>query len=521
MPKINTSTGAGFRFDETTTAVRSYFNQESDEVASSEFFSNSAVSDEFLASNTVLFNLEGIELVLTDEKEGSSQTTCKYEQYLNSIPVYGAYLNVTMRNSDRSVTSSINRIEYGLPASAGQQPFGLSSAEVLTLIHQQYDSFYQVVILTEPTLYIFKRKPVWRLEMDTVNPTGYWELLMDATGNHEILKLDRRRFVTGKPAKVFWPDPITSSQNPRLHWGSPESVLNSEMVDVLLENLNETGTPATFLKGKWVHIAEIEDPGMDIPSGDAKYAFSSKDRNLLSVMAYYYIDRLVEWIRSLEIPLFDKNFQGPVLVDAQAVGRSDNSHFVVPVNGPVYIGFGEGGTPDASDPGVIVHEFGHALHYFLLGKFNAAGSFEEGFNDFLSCVFRDRFNVHGYDRANPFPWDNNSHVNWDPERRCDIKLHFDDPAYKKYGLYKKGSVYASALWEIFLEIGGKSGSPEVRMLAAGEITGTCLDMLIAVGDTGPITDLVNGLISSDYCRTGGRLGKVIREVFARRRLDMS
>jgi hypothetical protein len=117
---------------------------------------------------------------------------------------------------------------------------------------------------------------------------------------------------------------------------------------------------------------------------------------------------------------------GPIQVDAQGVEGADNSHFAAPVTGPVYIAVGEGGTPDASDPGVVTHEFGHALHYFLLSRLAEAGSFEEGFNDFLSCVFRDRFNIHGFDRANPFPWDNNSTVSWDPTRRCDMKYRFDD-----------------------------------------------------------------------------------------------
>jgi hypothetical protein len=74
------------------------------------------------------------------------------------------------------------------------------------------------------------------------------------------------------------------------------------------------------------------------------------------------------------------------------------------------------------------------------------------------------------------------------------------------------------LWDIYLEIGGKSPNADTRLKAAGEITSTCLEMLIAVGDTTPITDLANGLISSDQSRSGGKHEKVIREAFRKRGL---
>jgi len=67
-------------------------------------------------------------------------------------------------------------------------------------------------------------------------------------------------------------------------------------------------------------------------------------------------------------------------------------------------------------------------------------------------------------------------------------------------------------------MGGKSDLAEERLIAAGEVTTTCLDMLIAVGNGGPVADLANGLISSDKSRTGGRYGMEIREAFRKRGL---
>lgn len=516
MLRINQFPEAGCSFDDSNGAVRSIFNPGAIGPATDENQPAVGISDDFLAANSDLFKLDGISLTFAVEKEGSSQTTCKYGQYHNGIPVYGAYVNVTMSKSDSEVLSSVNRILYGIPPDLGLNRDGISSENALVLTAAKYDPQGKGMAHSEPRLYIYREYLVWRIEIDLTEPEGYRELMVDAATGNLVGDFDRRRFISRRKCMIFWPDPVTSSQNPDLHWGSPEELLDKELVEAELDNLDDQEGPEFYLCGKWVRIAELEDPEVAGGAMGNHLIFSSKDRNLLSTMAYYYIDRLVEWIRSLGIRAFNEAMTGPVGVDAQAADGADNSHFVVPVSGEAYIGFGEGGTPDASDPGVIVHEFGHALHYFLLGRLNPPGPFEEGFNDFLSCVFRDRFNVHQFDRANPFPWDNNSTVSWDSTRRCDTSLRFDDPMYESFGFYLKGTLYATALWEIFLEMGGKSKNAGKRRLAADAITGTCLDMLIAIGDTGPIMDLVNGLISSDKNRTGGRHEKVIRSAFDRR-----
>lgn len=506
------------RYDEETGAVRSFFGSGLAEASSGNLLSNSDIADEFLASNPDYFHLEGIDLVLSDEKDGGSQITCRYEQFHKNIPVYGAYLNVTIRKSDNQVVSSVNRVDYGIRILPGESSPTISKNDALQFLHDRYDPDMKDIVCSEPELSFFHQTLVWRIGIDSDQPRRHLEIMINAMDGTIVAEIDRRRFYASRPAKVFFPDPVTSSRNSDLHRGSPISILDAEQTEVVLENLDDPIAGVYYLRGKWVNMAEKEQPAMKLPSTESDFDYSFGNRNFLSVMAYYYIDRLVEWLRSLNIPAFNNAMTGPIQVDAQGVEGADNSHFAAPVTGPVYIAFGEGGTPDASDPGVVTHEFGHALHYFLLSRLAEAGSFEEGFNDFLSCVFRDRFNIHGFDRANPFPWDNNSTVSWDPTRRCDMKYRFDDKGYSKYGFYKRGTVYATALWDIYQEMGGKSTNADTRLKAAGEITSTCLEMLIAVGDTTPITDLANGLISSDQSRSGGKHEKVIREAFRKRGL---
>ncbi len=509
------------RYDSDTGVTRSFFGYPPEGPVPDDLLTSSEIAGDYLDRHRESFNLDGIGLVLSEEKDGGSQITCKYLQYQLNIPVYGAYLNVTLRKSDRKVVSSVNRIDYLVPGAVTDPVPAVTKAEALDILRNRYQTVTADITFSEPELYIFNLNLVWRIGLDSRSSGLHLEVMINALDGSVAGELDRRRFYSSRPAKVFSPDPVTSSQNSSLHWNSLLAVLNAERADVMLGNLDDPVAGIFSLSGKWVKITEKENPAVRVPAAGKDFNYSSDHPDFLSVMAYFYIDKLAEWLRSLEVHSLNASMTGPIEVDAQGAGGADNSHFAAPLSGPVYIAFGEGGTPDASDPGIITHEFGHAVHFFLLGGLAQAGSFEEGFNDFLSCVFRDRFNLHGFDRANPFPWDNNATVSWDPTRRCDMKYRFDDKGYDKYEFYKKGTVYATALWDIYLAMGGQSTNKEKRLEAACEITASCLETLIALGDTKPMADLANGLISSDLSRTRGKNEKVIREAFRKRGLSLS
>ncbi len=520
MPRLHPTDDSRTRYDHSNGAVRSFFGSGMVEMPSNQLSGHDEISDAFLESNADLFNLGGINLALTNKKAGSSQITVKYSQYHQGIPVLGAYLNVTIRQSDSQVISAVNRMVYGIPETLNVSRVRTGSADALSLLKEKEGPVGKRMIHNKPVLYIWKDSVVWRIEVDTFFPRQYLEFLIDAEYGRVISVTDRRRYHSNRPARIFWPDPVTSSKNSGLHWGSSDSELDAERREVLLENLDDPKASGYSLQGRWVRIVNREKPATRRTTTRTSFSYPVRDPKFFEVMVYFYLDQLISWVRAMDIPLINEALQRPLEADARGADGEDNSHFVAPVKGPVYLAFGEGGTPDACDPGVITHEFGHALHYFLLGSSLPAGSFEEGFNDFLSCVFRDRYNERGFDRANPFPWDNNSTINWDSSRRCDVDLRFDDAAYKTYNLYKKGTVYATALWDIYLGIGGESDQTDDRIKAANEITALCLDMLITVGDTGPVGDLANGLISADNSRSGGKYETIIRESFRQRGLTL-
>jgi hypothetical protein len=234
-------------------------------------------------------------------------------------------------------------------------------------------------------------------------------------------------------------------------------------------------------------------------------------------MAYYWIDRFVVYLRGLGIATLNAAMTKPMPVDAQGVQGDDQSYFVVTGTGSYYLAFGEGGVPDASDPHVVVHEYGHAVHHFLGSR---QGGYEEGFNDFMAAAWLDRFNTRRFQRFSVFPWDNCAAVNWDDKRRLDLEERFDDARFRTYGMYLKGDILATALWDLFLALGGKSTAAAKRRKAADTVIRTYLEMLITAADRSVAQDLANGLLVADQALNQGANKAAIKKAFRTRGLKV-
>ena len=548
MSRLRPTQDSRTRYDSKTGAVRSFFGTDLIERAVERELTaarktTEEETDDFLSANKDLFKLENITLEKTDTPEGSATQSVKYEQKHQGIPVYGAQLVVGLRKQDGRITSAVNKVDYEIPDTLGPDSVHVSADEVIESLHERFDDPFSTLEMGTPKLYVYRHvaaetvEPpygsppirdemlglgtgtegevylVWQVLMDTREPGGNWELLVDAT-NGDLVTVKDRRFYATRKGYVFLPDPITSSQNDNLTWSTSESTLNAERREVDLENLDAPVNNKYKLNGSWVRNVEKESPTFAPPESTGHFQYGAKDRKFLNVMVYYYIDRLVRYLRGFGIPTYNNAVSGPIDVDPQGFSGADNSHFVP--SGP-YIAFGEGGVPDASDPAVIVHEYGHALHHFMLGS-HGNSSYEEGFNDFLAACWLDRFNEHQFQREKVFPWDNNKSINWDPKRRVDLSERFDDQGFSGYGFYFKGDVLATALWDIFLNIGGNSPNADERKAAADTIIHTYLEMLVTVQDNKPPEDLANGLITADDALTGGRHRAVIQDAFRRRGL---
>jgi hypothetical protein len=347
--------------------------------------------------------------------------------------------------------------------------------------------------------------------------------MVDAINGELIAVKDRRMNATLK-GYVFWPDPIRSKQDETLSWNTDENTLNQERVEVDLQNLDNPVNGIYKLNGDWIESLNYIPPDVTPPETTVDFKYGAKQDGFLSVMAYYYLDRLITDLRGLGCTQFNDGTT-KVKLDAQAGlksdGTDDDSSFSTQDSiGNLIIGLGRGGVPDASDPAVVAHEYGHSVYRLMGIGGTDPYSYEQGWCDLLAALWLDRYNEHQFQREEVFAWDNCPAVHWDDTRRLDRAERFDHAGFSGYGHDLKGSIYATVLWDWFLNIGGNSSNSGVRQWAADEVIRTYLDMLVFL-DTNEdqkedYKKLGNALINADVTRTGGLYKKVIWDAFRRR-----
>lgn len=540
-------------YDEKNGAVRSFFGED---LFQTQFDAeaNKTIgekSTDFLSSNKDLFKLGNIDLVQTDKREGSVTESISYQQKHQGVDVYGAKLVVGLRKEDNQVTSSVNQVDYELPDELRPETAQLSSQDAISVVRNILDGKFVKIENAKPQKFIYRHKIqpedpprnalpireellnlstgesgnvylVWQVLLDTQEPNGNWEFLVDAVTGKIVAVKDRRSYAVRK-GFVFIPDPITSSGNAALssksYTDAPE-LLNAEVREVAIDNLNTFENGTFRLQGKWAECLDIENPFVGHPETQTHFKFDATDRNFLSVMSYYWIDRLIEYLRGFNIPTFNQTVENKKIgLDAQGVDGDDNSHFTQTASGKPYLAFGEGNVPDAADAHVIAHEYGHALHWYVGSRQNSRGN-EEGFGDFLAGVWLDRFNTNQFQRESVFPWDNNNHDRYSSERFFNTARKFSDANFSSLGIHTKGSVLAAALWDLYLRMGGDSAAADEREKAADSVIHLYIEMLITMPDNATVDQLAKGLVTTDQTLNNGTNGNNIKAAFAARGLNI-
>jgi len=515
--KLTTTNDARFSYDEKTGAVRSFFGaelvgpperRESFDRNIKRSFDAVAEGREFLETNKEAFKLENISLEPQNAVEGRAAESVTFEQFHQDVPVYGAVIVLGLRALDGHILSGTNQIDYEIPAGMEREEVRLNKNDAADMVLQILEpKVGRVVVNREtPRLFLYRhctnppdtQRPiaeeflkqarlyatavedklywVWQVMADTWEPNGNWEILLDAVRAEIVAVFDRRRYAT-RQGLIFKPDPITSSGSNQLSWSTAEAILNNEQVEVTLEDLDEPNPAGEFrLNGAWVKSVDLEPLNFPPPQSAGDFKFGAKDRNFLFTMTYYWTSELIKYLRGFGIPEINTQTLTPFEIDAVGQGgsgSSDNSHFVVTSSGKVYISFGEGGVPDASDAHVIVHEYGHVIHHFLKKR---QYCYEEGFADFLAVVWLDRFNTRGFQREKVFPWDGNQST-LTADRAVNRSERFDDSDFAKHPLHVVGDILATALWTLYTSIGGNDPDLGIRKKAADMVILLYLKML--------------------------------------------
>ncbi len=342
-----------------------------------------------------------------------------FQQRYRDVPVFSGRVGVHLQKNTGQVLMLSNRFypDVELPST---QPV-VSARLALSILKQEikfsgepFDRTVQeLMILPLPERYAL----VWRVELPASVPFGVWEGFVDAFSGRllalrnkvwEALPLpgsSRSHPIVGT-GKVFNPNPVVTLQDELLRDMNDSDLAVSDSAYWIVPLPGITFDPADSLYhliGPRVHIVDREAPAnTPATSPNGEFLFTRHPDEFEDVMCYFHIDSAYSYIQNTLGHTLTGTILDALDVDSNGFNGDDNSHFVGSAN--PYIAFGHGGVDDAEDAEIILHEYGHAVHFAIVGGIGNTienGSFSEGFGDVLGYAvymangasggFHDRF----------------------------------------------------------------------------------------------------------------------------------
>jgi len=214
------------------------------------------------------------------------------------------------------------------------------------------------------------------------------------------------------------------------------------------------------------------------------------------VMAYYWITEAQKYIQSLG---FGSRFRAvnkePQRVRINQWGQDNSFATDHPKD---ELRFGKGGVDDAEDAEVILHEYGHAIHFSQNFSFASeeAGAISEGFGDYWAADVSDIV-APTPDPACVADWDSTSYTSTTPHclRRVDTNLHYPDDLNGE--VHHDGQIWSRALWDIrgllghveayTIILNGQFGFPGTTMTALAQSTVAAAQSLYGASAANAVT----------------------------------
>jgi zinc metalloprotease ZmpB len=221
---------------------------------------------------------------------------------------------------------------------------------------------------------------------------------------------------------------------------------------VTLTNLDGSG----FLRGDYANV--YSSTGNLAFSPTNTFAYTRHQDEFEQVMAYYWITEAQKYIHSLGFGEARRAIDNrPQNVRINQWGLDNSFATDTPKN---ELRFGKGGVDDAEDAEVILHEYGHAIHFSQGFSFASeeAGAISEGFADYWAVTVSDIVDTSlGVPQLEPLPcvadWDSTSYTSGVPHclRRIDLNLHY--PGDLDGEVHDDGRIWSRALWDIRRALG--------------------------------------------------------------------
>ncbi|QEG26572.1 hypothetical protein GobsT_13130 [Gemmata obscuriglobus] len=215
----------------------------------------------------------------------------------------------------------------------------------------------------------------WSVDLAGADPADRWRVYVDVVTGRVIHSEEQVLRATGS-GLIFSPNPMVALGAPGL---SPADPIPSEAYrEVALLDLDDSG----FLTGPWV-TTEATSAAARIrrPSGD--FRVTRENTGFREVMAYYHIDTAQRYLQSIGMA------HAAVRVSVDASGSGSGAFFDP---NTLVVTLSTGGTPDAEDAEVILHEYGHAVQnaiVFGFGQAAASRPLAEGTADYFAATFFD------------------------------------------------------------------------------------------------------------------------------------
>jgi len=305
-------------------------------------------------------------------------------------------------------------------------------------------------------------------------------------------------------AQVFVPNPVQSLGNESLtdQKDSDAAVPAAAYYRVTLTNLDGSG----FLRGDWANVSS--ETGNPAFSPTNTFVYTRSQDEFEQVMAYYWITQAQLYIHSLGFgetrPPIDNRPQNVRLNQLGADNSFATDH---PKN---ELRFGKGGVDDAEDAEVVLHEYGHAIHFSQNFSFASeeAGAISEGFADYWAVTVSDVVSRSlGVPEQEPLPcvadWDSTSYTSTVPHclRRVDLNLHY--PADLNGEVHHDGQIWSRALWDIRQGLGNVKADT-IILQGSFDFPGTTM------------TDLANRTVAAAQSLYGNSAANTVRSAFQAR-----
>lgn len=376
----------------------------------------------------------GNDIVPVSQTQSEAAFHFYFRQTINSQPVFGAgvKINMTAGGQVLSVFDRFKEVPNVLPA------------PLKPLLESDQAGYLP---LSNKWLAVLRRVvPNHRNEME--------EVMLDQDGK-VVQRAMLDLFANGDTlvqSKVFRPDPLTSSQKAygdggkyKNNAGADAAELTAELKNVDLTLYWENDT--FYGRSPYVILQDMESPVQSVfKSKTASFSFTRSQVNFRDMMCLYHIENLREYLKSLQIPL---STMTTVYVDPSAYAGQDQSRFSYSQSNPSLY-FGTGGVPDAEDADVIVHEYTHAINFFVAPN-SLGGSerlaLEEANCDFMACQYSRRISEFNWRQI--FNWD--GHNEYWPGRNGSSTSKY--PADLSSDPYVSSVIWSSMLNDISEEVG--------------------------------------------------------------------